>query len=381
MRLGLLTATFLPEIGGAQICVDQLARQFQQSGHEVTIIAPHAEGPGTGLIGDYPVVRYHRPLSQNGSYSSLKTQLATLARRQQFDLLNVHLTYPGGYVARWLACGTGLPFVITPHGGDIFYRSRFRSRPRIWNRIQNALSSADGVIALSSYFARLIQEIAPSQSKIARIPNGVNLQEYTAPVEWRDDLASRCGPQYILALGRLVGRKGFDVAIRAFHQVRRQCPDWKLVFAGDGPDRLILEELAKTLGCADRVVFLGTITGRDKVALLQNCQYTIVPSVEEDNMPLVVLEAMACGRPVLGSQLGGIPDFVHPGKTGELATPGDVGQLARGMLRMLDSGFIQEEGAAARQLADQHDWSVISSHYLALFESILANRRQLCRAA
>ncbi|MBX3448511.1 MAG: glycosyltransferase family 4 protein [Planctomycetaceae bacterium] len=380
MRIAMLTATSLPEVGGAQICVDQLARQFQISGHEVVVIGPHAHGPGTALQGNYPVVRYHRPLSQRGNYSRLKSLLMELHRERPIDLLNVHLTYPGGYVGRWFSCQTGVPMVVTPHGGDVFYRSRFRKRPLLWGRIQGALSAADAVIALSSYFGRLLAEIAPAQRHVIRIPNGVNVREFQETAVLPAEISKKCGPRYVLAVGRLVGRKGFDTAVAAMDRLVERHRDVRLVFAGDGPQRQALETMAGASRAAKQIVFLGTVTGAAKVALYQSSLMTIVPSVDEDNMPLVVLEAMACGRPVVGSRLGGIPDFVIPGQTGELAEPGDAQSLANAIGSVLDHPAREELSRNCRELALAHDWSRIADRYVELFKSV-AKRDSLLRAA
>lgn len=380
MRIAMLTATSLPEVGGAQICVDQLARQFQISGHEVVVIAPHASGPGAALQGDYPVVRYRRPFSQRGEYSQLKKLVMDLHRERPFDLLNVHLTYPGGYVGRWFSCQTGVPMVVTPHGGDVFYRSRFRKRPMMWGRIQGALSAADAVIALSSYFGRLLAEIAPAQRHVVRIPNGVNVREFQKQVTLPAEFAEKCGPRYVLAVGRLVGRKGFDTAIAAMVRLAERHPDVRLVFAGDGPDRQALQDRAKASRAAQQIVFLGTVTGAAKVALYQSSLMTIVPSVDEDNMPLVVLEAMACGRPVVGSRLGGIPDFVIPGQTGALAEPGDAKSLADAIESVLDHPEREELSRNCRELAMAHDWSQIAERYVDLFQRV-TDRCRVARVA
>ena len=371
MRICILTPTFLPRIGGAELCIDQLARNFTRDGHEVLVVAQQATGPGQALQGPYPVVYYRRPLSQNGFYLRLKRLLDRLQHKHHFDILNAHLAYPGGYVGLWFARQFHLPLVVTPHGGGVFYRSRFRSRRRIWKRIQRSLNQADAVIALSSYLEKLIAEIAPRQKNIVRIGNGVNNVEFAqCSPELPEPCRSHCGNQYILALGRLVPRKGFDTILASFAAVHHRFSRLRLVFAGDGPERTRLEQQAKQFDVAEKTIFLGTVLGPEKIDLLHHCLFTVVPSVEEDNMPLVLLESMACGKPVLASRLGGMPDIVIPGENGQLCRPGDVSEFAHAMTHMMEVNAAQTMADAARNTAQRLDWTLIADQYLELFDQL-----------
>jgi len=319
--------------------------------------------------GDYPVYYYSKPLTQNGYYSRLKWKLSRLHKTYRFDLVNAHLTYPAGFVGLWFRQKYHVPLIITPHGGDIFYRSRFRNRPRLWNRIQNSLSGADAVIALSGYFQTLIGEIAPTQKNIMHIGNGVNNRDFELSEAMPRSLRQKIGTsEYMLAMGRLVPRKGFDVAIRAFAEIHSRYPDVSLVLAGDGNQRNELEEFAQTLQLSKKVVFLGSVIGPDKIHLFRNAKFVLVPSVEEDNMPLVTLESLACGKPVLGSRLGGIPDVIREDATGILAPPGDSNEFAKAMEKLLQPGAVESLQGNCLQTARNLDWEQIAQKYLRLFE-------------
>ena len=367
MRICLLTPTFFPKVGGAEMCVDQLARNFARLGHEVVVVAQDGRGPGIDLQGDYPVVRYRRPLSQSGRYLGVKRILARLQRRHEFDVLNAHMAYPGGYVGAWFSRRYGVPLVITPQGGDVFYRSRFRSRPKIWGRIRESLLDAQAVTAPSGYFERILSEIAPGQSLVVRIPNGVDVATFARWGTLSEAHRRLCGPEYVLGLGRLVSRKGFDTAIEAFALIQDRFPSLKLVLAGDGTERSQLEDQARQLGVSERVVFLGTVVGADKIALLQNCLFSLVPSVDEDNMPLVVPEAFACGKPVVASRIGGIPDVIRPNYNGRLCEPGNAGELADAVCGMIGSQEFRRQSSGARNTAAALDWALIADRYLDVY--------------
>ena len=176
-------------------------------------------------------------------------------------------------------------------------------------------------------------------------------------------------PEYILALGRLVSRKGFDVAIQAFAKIHNRFPNIRLILAGEGPHRGELEKQVQSLQLADKVIFLGTVIGQDKIHLFRNAKFTLVPSVEEDNMPLVTLESLACGKPVLGSRLGGIPDVIRENFTGVLANPADPDDFAAAMENLLQLRVVESMRENCLQTARNLDWNQIAKQYLHLFET------------
>ena len=375
MRIGILTATFLPKIGGAEICIDQLARCYVGAGHEVVVLTQdHPDAAATDEQLGYRVARYATPWSQAGYYRGVKRRLSRLHDEKAFDVLNPHMAYPAGYVGAWFRSRYNVPVIVTTHGGAIFNRSRFRRRRRIWQRIVRSLNAVDGVVSLSSYSDRVLSEFVEAE-RIVRIGNGVDCKLYSRVIEVPERLAELCASPYILGLGRLIRGKGFDIALDALAQARGGTGDAKLVFAGDGRDRNRLEELTRKYDLEDRVVFLGTVTGADKVALLQNCLFTVLPSTIEDNMPLVVLESMACGKPVLASDIGGIGDLVRPGETGWLSKAGDSRELTERMVGAMNGDVLVRVAERCRQTARENDWSVVAQRYVQLFEDKVRQTR------
>ena len=375
MRICILTPTSLPRLGGAEICIDKLAQNFIRLGHQTVVVAQQARQRDSSFPREYSVVRYRRPISQYGSYTQLKRLLVKLHRKHDFHILNAHIAYPGAYVGQWFAERFDIPLVVTTHGAAIFHRSRFRGRPIVWNRIREGLSHAYAVVSLSSYSDNVIAQIAPTQKYIIRIGNGVDKLELAgSAVELSAFYRQQCGRKFILGLGRLVAVKGFDVALEAFARIYNRYPDLRLVIVGEGPERLKLEQQAIQLHIQSQVVFLGTVIGPQKTALLQNCLFTIQPSVAEDNMPLTILESMACSKPVLASRLGGIPDLVRDNENGRLCPPGDIEQFAQGMSEMLESDSLDKMSQAACQTVRDLDWQDIAKRYLELFNKILAEK-------
>ena len=190
--------------------------------------------------------------------------------------------------------------------------------------------------------------------RLITIRNGVDVDRF-APLEQptRDSVRRgfRGGPNVLHAvhIGRLEPGKRVDAAIRALPALTSEIV---LHLIGDGPERFNLESLARTIGVADRVVFHGV--RRDVPSILPAMDVLVMPS-ESEGLPLVILEAMACGVTVIASRVGGIPEIVHDGRTGLLIPPGDAQALAVALARLHDDPALRGQlalGGRALALAE-----------------------------
>jgi glycogen(starch) synthase len=196
----------------------------------------------------------------------------------------------------------------------------------------------------------------------------------------RPDLpaAIRSG-RYVLFLGRLHPYKGVDVLLQAMVLIKQQA-DVRLVVAGDGDGREGLELLATSLGIGDRVSFVGSVSGATKHWLLQQAVCVAVPSRMEAG-PLVILEAYAAGKPVVGSRIPGIEELISEGRTGRLVEPEQPAALAAALNELLQNPAMAAGwGAASRLLADDYAWPAIAARHIALYQE-LAARKAASKAA
>jgi glycogen(starch) synthase len=199
------------------------------------------------------------------------------------------------------------------------------------------------------------------------IHNGVDVDEIR-----RARPASHARP-YILAIGRHVPQKGFDVLIDAYAAVLRAKPDAPdLVIAGDGPQRADLEKQVADLGLAERIEFPGRCDRPTTASLFRGCDVFVLPSRHEPQ-GIVCLEAMAAGKPVVATRVGGVPEVVRDGECGMLVDPDDSGALATSIGAVLsDDELRRRVGAAAYDRADLFDWSQIGGAYDALYTKFAA---------
>ena len=381
MRICLFTPTFLPSIGGQELVVDQLARQYNRLGHDAAVLAQHAHRWGTGQMGELPyeVVRFRKPFSQVRGVSVLQRALVKLRRRWPYELIHCHSTYPTGFAAVGAGARLQIPVVVTPHGGGIAETSRFRDRPEIMSRIRQALEQADAVTIMSGYIRERVGILAPGcAGRMHEISNGVDCAALATPVERTPEIAARWSAipnPYLLFLGRLHRRKGVDVLIDAFLHAAARIPDAHLVIAGEGAEMEPLREQAGRSGSASRIHFVGMVQGADKLWLLQNALGVVLPTRTWEGMPIVVLEAMACARPVIGTDVGGIRDLVVPGQTGLLVKPQDATDLAEALVTLASQGPAWEQMSRnARAKAADYDWPVIARRYLSLFAELTGKR-------
>lgn len=376
MNICLFTPSFLPRVGGMEIVIDRLAGLFADAGHDVTVLAktprpdslvgpsPSPAGPGR-----YRRIYYPRTHSQTWLLGSTKQALLAAHAEHRFDVVHAHQAYPTGYVAVRLRSRLGVPVVITSHRGDVGEASRYRHRWIARRRMIHALAAADAVTGVSDELKAIIDGLADGRARSHVIPNGVDLDP-AMPTEPPPEFAELVGRPFILTLGRLHHYKGLDVLLEAMALLRgagRACH--RLVIAGDGEIRDDLTRQARDRGIADDVRFVGQVIGQAKAWLLGNCQLFVQPSREE-GLPLTVLEAMAAGRPIVGSDLPGIRQLVGANHCGLLTPVGSAQSLADAIARLAGDGPMRERlGQAGRLVAGNYAWPAVAERYLQLFKT------------
>jgi glycosyltransferase involved in cell wall biosynthesis len=299
-------------------------------------------------------------------------------RRERFDLVHTHMDladYYGAFAAR-LAGVRGV--VSTKHNAD-----EFRTR-RTWKRYpflaleRAAYELADAVIVVSDgvgdFLAR--SEHLPRR-KLVTIRNGVDAritEQAIARGEARRRLSLDRFDPVIGTVGRLAPQKGQIDLLRALPAITRLLPGAALAIAGEGPSRPVLEQEARQLGIADRVVFLGH--RRDVPAVLSALDLFVLPSLWE-GMPLALLEAMALGCPVVAARAVGVEEVLRDGVEGLLVPRRDPAALAEAALRLLrhpSRARALAEAARARALG-RHSLEAVAREVEALYQRILEGGR------
>jgi glycosyltransferase involved in cell wall biosynthesis len=230
-----------------------------------------------------------------------------------------------------------------------------------------ALQRADQIIAVSPHIASDAHRFCPEAAeKVVTIPNGVAIDEFGSTARFPFP------SPYVLSVGRLNVFKGHDVLLAAFRRVADREQNVHLIIAGDGPQRIRLHAVCLALGLKDRVTFLGEV-GRERIReLLSGCELLALSSWNE-GIPTVALEAMASGKAVVGTRVGGLPEIVSDAETGLLVPPGDPDSLAEAMLVLLRNRHqgkaMGERGRAF--VKTHHDFARTVDRYLDVYRQAL----------
>jgi glycosyltransferase involved in cell wall biosynthesis len=381
MRICLYTETALPKLGGQELVVDALARQFMELGHEPVVLAPR---PRKLWVRDealpYPVVRHPRFFSTQLFVGWYRRFLLRHYQQRPFDVLHCHGLYPPSFLAALLGDQLPVPVVVTSHGGDVFAENVRLRKPTIVERCAAGLHRANALVAISRFtrdgMMRLCPEAAP---RIVEIPNGVHLGAFGERSTDVPAGAEKLTPgKYAIFLGRLKHRKGIDVLLQALGRAALVSPNVQLAIVGDGEERAFLHVLRDQLGLNDQVHFLGSQSGAAKLWLLQNARFGVAPSRQWESFGLVVLEAYAAGLPMVASDLPGLADLVQSEKTGLVVPPESPDALAAALVRMFeDDAFVRWTSMAAQQVVRQYDWRMIAERHIELYENLIGSRVRL----
>ena len=290
--------------------------------------------------------------------------LRRLREEQDFDLIDAHYFYPDGVAAAMLGRALGKPVVITARGTDINLIPR-HALPR--RMIRWAGAQAAGMVAVSEALRRAMMAIGLPGHRIRTLRNGVDLTMFqpTEREATRQTLGL-AGPT-LLSVGHLIERKGHDRAIGALAKL----PGVSLLIAGDGPERSHLETQAATMGVGDRVRFLGSVPHRD-LAKIYSAVDALVLASSREGWPNVLLEAMACGTPVVASNVWGAPELVCDPAAGVLMPALSAQGVVDGVNALFAALPSRE---ATRRFAERYSWDETTAGQIQLFEEVLAARR------
>ena len=298
---------------------------------------------------------------------------AALARRHHVRFVHCGNVKPAGYPARWVLERCRVPYGIYFHGGDLLTEQHKSRQSRFKRRSARAILGGAAVLMANSAWTR---DLALSVlGELGLDGHGQRLRVVhlgTDPDRFRPgvdpaELRQRFGlpdggVRWLLTVARLTPHKGMDTVLQALPAILERAPDVRYVVAGSGPGgaRERLEELARHVGVADRVTFLGAIDDRDLPALYNLASVYVGASrraerVGVEGFGISLVEASACGLPVVGGNSGGIPDAVRDGETGFLVPPEDPAALGDAVSRLLaDGGLARRIGAAGRRAVETY---------------------------
>jgi len=375
MKLLLINNEYPPIGGGGSTVTRYALKHLVEVGHDVTLVTsrfrglPHRETQHGATIIRIPTIRRHADWS--APWELVVFGISALiycffySLRHRVDFIQAYFAVPAGWVAWVLSFVRGIPYAVYFGGSDIpnANPSRFKNiYPFITPLLRAIWRRAKFRTVCSSDLARLGQE-ADSTSEFTLIPNGVETERFK-PIERPENPKVK-----ILFIGRLIPRKGFQRVVKSLPEVRKLAKrPFEVEVVGTGEYQKELDELAAELGVSDLIRYVGTVPYDQLHKSYQYADIFVLTSLSE-GMPVVILEAMGCGLPVLASDVGGNNEIVTEGTNGYLIDGDDLAKLAGDIARLINDPELRHRmGAASRERAHKYDWATIMQQYDELYK-------------
>jgi glycosyltransferase involved in cell wall biosynthesis len=272
-----------------------------------------------------------------------------------------------GFIGASLKSSYDKPLVVTAHGGDV-YDLPFRDS---WynNLARYVLSESDKVITVSHFLAEKLSELGVSSKKLHVIPNGYdeNLFKPLPSKAMRKKLGLPLNKPILLSVGNLVDVKGHTYLIDAMDIVLKKQTDVMLVIIGSGPLKERLQKKVNKLGLNGKIMLVGRKPHNEIPVWMNASDLFVLPSLGE-GFPTVVPEAMACGKPVIGTCVGGVQEAVANESVGVLVSPKDPEMLAQAILEALDRKWVPRTIVGH---ARQYSWHNLVEQILSVYQEVL----------
>ncbi|MBX2947049.1 MAG: N-acetyl-alpha-D-glucosaminyl L-malate synthase BshA [Cyclobacteriaceae bacterium] len=363
MKIGIVC---YPTFGGSGVVATELGKALAQEGHQVHFIT-YSQPSRLDFLNEnifYHEVEFRSyPLFEYPPYElALASKMVSVAMNEKLDLLHVHYAIPhasAAYMAKQILKTQGIvmPVVTTLHGTDITLVGKDASYEPV---VTFSINQSDGVTAVSEDLKRETFEHFKITNEIKVIPNFIDLEKFKK--QKKDHFKKAICPEgemLIVHTSNFRKVKRIGDVIQVFYNIQKEIPA-KLLMIGDGPERVGAEQQCRDLGICNNIRFLGKLEAVEEV--LSVADLFLMPS-EKESFGLAALEAMACEVPVISSNTGGIPELNSQGVTGFLSNVGDIEDMTRKALFVLDKNNLPRFKQNALNRAKEFDISRILPQY------------------
>lgn len=380
IKITMITDTFLPKMGGAEVAVAELSNALTGLDVDVSIIASQTTSKhniNSDLSDLVSCIQIHH-VKQIRLLPFLPLAQAILKTRFDTDLIHAHFLYPSGFAGLIYKYCLHKPCIVTMHGKDIQVDRSIGYGMRLdWRLdliIKFVLKNVDALIAPSKLVAEEAIKAGADPTKVHVIPNGVNISRFNPSIKGepiRKRLKIHPGENVVLTISRFHPKKGYTHLVEAIPLVIEEFPEVKFVLCGKGPERQTIVDMVKSLDLSKNVVFAGFVDENEKPMYYAAADVFVIPSILETG-PVTILEALASSKPVVASRTGNIAEVVRDKVSGTLVEPTDATQLAQAIITYLkDPQLRKSAGQAGREdIVKNYSWKTVSEKTLALYESL-----------
>jgi len=377
----------------------ELAKSLKLNNIEPVILCPHSPGAmKREVMEGVKVYRFpyfypyslQRVAAEGGMFQNVKRSLLAklqlplflamefiytlwVARKEEIDLLHTHWIVPQGLIGA--VCGRLLhcPHMLSVHGTDV----NIAAKSRVLGWVTRFVTRNCGKILTNSTYTRnVLLSVDPSaEGQVEVIPMGVDVEKF-----WNtqnDNHKQASNPPHILYIGRLIDWKGLEYLIEAFAIVSSRVPGAQLIIGGEGPEEERLRQQVAHLGLNESVQFVGLIASPDLSRYYHEATVFVLPSIQTEGqtegLGVVLLEAMACGTPVIGSNVGGIPDIIQDGWNGYLVQERSPDQLAERIVALLDDQAVHTQFMknGLQTAYEKFSWKQVSLKFIRTYDRLV----------
>lgn len=384
MKIGIVSPYDWSYPGGVRDHVRHLADQFIAMGQEVVILAPASGAKGKLVEEHVYKLGNTTPIPMNGSIARitlnpyLGRQVRTILQRERFDVIHLHEPLLPGLsltvlrFSRALNVGT---FHAFAHPGVT--STPYLAYASAYPFLRSSFRRLSGHIAVSRAAKSFISHYFRADYRI--IPNGIDLERFVLDVAPLPNLMD--GKQNILFVGRFEKRKGAKFLLRAIPSIRERHPHTRFIFVGDGALRPGFQRFVERHGWQD-VLFTGYVSDENLPRYFASADIFCSPAIGGESMGIVLLEAMAAGKPVVASNIEGYATVINHGSDGLLVPPRDSAALAASISRLLESDALRQRFiSAGLQKARDYAWPRVASRILDYYYELLEERNGDARTA
>ncbi|MCM3705720.1 MULTISPECIES: N-acetyl-alpha-D-glucosaminyl L-malate synthase BshA [Cytobacillus] len=366
--------TCYPTVGGSGVVATELGKMLAEKGHEIHFISSSLP---FRLKRMYPNIFYHQvdvnqySVFQYAPYDiALASKMAEVIKREGLDLLHVHYAIPHAVcaiLAKQMS-GTDIKIVTTLHGTDI---TVLGYDPSLTDAIRFGIEKSDGVTAVSKALISQTYDLIKPDKSIRAVYNFIDERIYrkTDSLYLKEEYGINDGEKVIIHVSNFRNVKRVPDVVQAFAKISEEVPS-KLLLVGDGPEMSVICRLVNDLKLKDKVLFLGK---QDNVEELYSISDLMLLLSEKESFGLVALEAMACGVPCIGTDVGGIPEVISDGETGYICTLGDITGISLKAIKLLtDEKLLDRFSSQSISLAkNRFSAGSIVSQYEELYYELL----------
>lgn len=392
MKIGVLTSAY-PEFEDDPhgIFVHRLMREITKKGYDVKVLAPYAGGKTNYILDGVEVERFNyfypkkfqRLCGRSGMIDNFKegflvkiqiisflifNLIYSMLKLRDSDIIHLHWAIPNGLGALALKYIYHIPFITTVYGEEIYLSKKYL----LGKVIRFLLNHSITVVSISEETFKNSLDLGVSNKKIQIIPYGVDT-DFFKPL----NLKKKDDTFQIISVGYLIERKGFQYLIKAMELVLNKHENVKLKIVGSGPLETKLKTLINGLNLNKKVEIIKNVSDEELLRLYNSSDLFVLPSIVDsqgntEGLGIVLLEAMACRLPVIGSNVGGIPDIIKNNQTGLLIPEKNVNRLSRSILDLIKKKKLRNKIAfnGYDSVREKFSWEMIAEEYTKIYKSI-----------